>query len=108
LPALQVATELLQPDGIEVLLISVDRGGAQKALPVLEGKGVTKPRLGFDPKAMLSREMGVSGLPTSFLLSADQRRCSVYIGPREWHKNAMQNKIRYFIASDSSPTSVVK
>ena len=40
--------------------------------------------LGFDPKAALSREMGVTGLPTSFLLSANQQRCVVYVGPREW------------------------
>lgn len=96
MPSLQKAAKQLQPDGINVLLISVDRGGPRKALPVLQSRGVTLPLFGFDPKADLSREMGVSGLPTSFLLSADQKKCLVYVGPREWHEDAMLDEIRHF------------
>ncbi len=99
MPSLQMAAEQLLPDGIGVVLISVDRGGVNKALPVLRTNGVTTPRLGFDPKAALSREMGVNGLPTSFLLSADQQRCAVYLGPREWHEDQMQAEIRGFMAA---------
>ena len=99
MPSLQMAAEQLHPDGIDVVLISVDRGGVNKALPVLRTNGVTTPRLGFDPKAALSREMGVTGLPTSFLLSADQQRCAVYVGPREWHQDQMQAKIRAFVTA---------
>ena len=99
MPSLQMAAEQLHPDGIDVMLISVDRGGVNKALPVLRTNGVTTPRLGFDPKAALSREMGVTGLPTSFLLSADQQRCAVYVGPREWHEGQMQAKIRGFVTA---------
>ena len=96
MPSLQKAAEELHPDGIDVLLISIDRGGRQKALAVLQSRGVTAPRFGFDPKAALSREMGVAGLPTSFLLSADQQHCLVYVGPREWHEVAMLREIRDF------------
>ena len=104
MPSLQKAAEQLHPDGIDVLLISLDRGGVKKALPVLRAHGVTTPRLGFDPKAALSREMGVSGLPTSFLLSADHQNCVIYVGPREWHEDAMQAEIRGFITA-TSPNS---
>ena len=96
MPSLQIAAEQLLPDGIDVVLISVDRGGPKKALPVLRANGVTTPRLGFDPKAALSREMGVIGLPTSFLLSADQQKSAVYVGPREWHEDHMKAEIRGF------------
>ena len=104
MPSLQMAAEQLRHEGIDVLLISVDRGGVNKALPVLRANGVTTPRLGFDPKAALSREMGVTGLPTSFLLSADQQRCSIYMGPHEWHEDQIQAEIRSFVmvASTSS------
>lgn len=102
MPSLQKAAEQLHPDGIDVLLISLDRGGVKKALPVLRAHGVTTPRLGFDPKAALSREMGVSGLPTSFLLSADHQNCVIYVGPREWHEDAMQAEIRGFVTATSS------
>ena len=99
MPSLQMAAEKLHPEGIDVVLISVDRGGVNKALPVLRTNGVTTPRLGFDPKAALSREMGVTGLPTRFLLSADQKKCAVYVGPREWHEGQMQAKIRGFVTA---------
>ena len=102
MPSLQKAAKQLHPDGIDVLLISLDRGGVKKALPVLRAHGVTTPRLGFDPKAALSREMGVSGLPTSFLLSADHQNCVIYVGPREWHEDAMQAEIRRFVTATSS------
>ena len=102
MPSLQKAAEQLHPDGIDVLLISLDRGGVKKALPVLRAHGVTTHRLGFDPKAALSREMGVSGLPTSFLLSADHKNCVIYVGPREWHEDAMQAEIRGFVTATSS------
>ena len=108
MPSLQIAAERLQPDGIDVMLISLDRGGINKALPVLRASGVTTPRLGFDPTAALSREMGVTGLPTSFLLSADQQRCTVYVGPREWHEDQIQAEIRRFViaASNLSETAL--
>ena len=105
MPSLQKAADQLHPDGIDVLLISLDRGGVKKALPVLRANGVTTPRLGFDPKAALSREMGVSGLPTSFLLSADHKNCVIYLGPREWHEDAMQAEIRGFVAATSSKSA---
>ena len=105
MPSLQKAAEQLHPDGIDVLLISLDRGGVKKALPVLRAHGVTTPRLGFDPKAAISREMGVSGLPTSFLLSADHQNCVIYVGPREWHEDAMQAEIRGFVTATSSNSS---
>ena len=99
MPSLQKAAEQLRPDGIDMLLISVDRGGREKAVPVLQSRGLTTPRFGFDPKAALSREMGVAGLPTSFLLSADQQHCLVYVGPREWHEAAMLREIRDFASA---------
>ena len=102
MPSLQMAAKQLHRDGIDVVLISLDRGGAHKALPVLRANGVTTPLLGFDPKAALSRQMGVTGLPTSFLISADQQRCAVYVGPYEWHENEMQAEIQAFITAAST------
>ena len=107
MPSLQMAAERLHPAGIDVLLISLDRGGINKALPVLRANGVTTPRLGFDPKAALSREMGVTGLPTSFLLSADQQKCVVYVGPREWHEDQMQAEILGFVTTASTSSNSI-
>jgi hypothetical protein len=51
------AAAALAGDDVTVLLVSIDRGGAAKAMPFLDRHGVTGVRLGFDPKARLSREM---------------------------------------------------
>jgi len=93
LPALNNAAKRLGND-LTLLLISVDRGGRQKALPFLQDRGIARPLVGFDPKAALSREMGVRGLPTSFLLSADQSQSWAYVGPREWDSAPMIAEIR--------------
>jgi thiol-disulfide isomerase/thioredoxin len=93
LPALDRAARAL--DGaVGVLLVSVDRGGKSKAWPFLEARGIKAPHIGFDAKAALSREMGVRGLPTTFLISADQRTSWTYIGPREWDQADMLDQIR--------------
>ena len=83
LPGLNRAADKLS-GLLEILLISVDRGGSKKALPFLHSKSIKHPHLAFDAKGALSREMGVRGLPTSFLLDADQRYCWTFLGPREW------------------------
>ena len=101
LPALGRAATALADDGVTVLLVSIDRGGANKALPFLETHGVRQQdevRLGFDPRAKLSREMAVKGLPTSFVLSADQASAWRFVGPFEWDEPDMLGTIRSLIA----------
>ena len=83
LPSLDRASKKLAGE-VNILLISVDRGGSKKALPFLHDRGISRPRFAFDAKGALSREMGVRGLPTSFLVTADQRYCWAYQGSREW------------------------
>ena len=93
LPALDRASEKLA-DEVKILLISVDRGGRKKAFPFLQDRGISRPYLAFDANGALSREMGVRGLPTSFLVTADQRYCWAYEGPREWDHAAMIADLR--------------
>ena len=98
LPALSRAAEALAGDGVTVLLVSIDRGGAKKATPFLEKHGVTGALRGFDPKARLSREMGVRGLPTTILLSAGQDSAWRFVGPFEWDDQAMLTLVRGLLA----------
>ena len=94
LPALSRAAAALADDGIVVMLVSIDRGGAAKAVPFLERLGVTGLRLGFDPKAKLSREVGIRGLPTSLLLTSSQDKAWRFVGPFEWDSEDMLALIR--------------
>ena len=108
LPALDRASDKLV-DEVKILLISVDRGGAKKALPFLKVRGIGRPHFAFDANGALSREMGVRGLPTSFLVTADQGTCWVYEGPREWDDLAMIVELRRLLEGRNStavPSSV--
>lgn len=98
LPALSRAAAALAGDGITVLLVSIDRGGAAKAMPFLKEHGVTGVKLGFDPKARLSREMKVRGLPTTLLLPAGQDAAWRFIGPFEWDEQVMLDLLRGLLA----------
>ena len=103
LPALDRAQDKLFGE-VKILLISVDRGGSRKALPFLEDRGIGRPDLAFDANGALSREMGVRGLPTSFLVTADQRYCWVYQGSRDWDAIAMIFELRRLLEGHDSPT----
>ena len=103
LPALDRASYELAGE-VNILLISVDRGGSKKALPFLKDRSIGRPHLAFDANGALSREMGVRGLPTSFLVTADQRHCWIYQGPREWDDPAMIVELRQLLEGHGSPT----
>ena len=101
LPALSRAAAALAGDDVTVLLVSIDRGGVAKAMPFLDTHGVTGGevvRLGFDPKARLSREMQVRGLPTTILLPAAQDSAWRFVGPFEWDDEAMLTLVRQLVA----------
>ena len=98
LPSLERSAKVLAEDGIRVMLVSIDRGGPAKALPFLERLGVDTPHLGFDPKARLSREMGVRGLPTTILLNAGHQTSWSFVGPFEWDSPAVLQAVRAILA----------
>jgi thiol-disulfide isomerase/thioredoxin len=103
LPALDRAAKKLAGE-VQILLISVDRGGGKKALPFLRDRGISRPHFAFDSNSALSREMGVRGLPTSFLIGADQRHCWAYEGPREWDEPAMIAELWRLLEGHRSPS----
>ncbi len=98
LPALERATTALEAQSVRVLLVSVDRGGAKKAVPFLEKYGVSSPELAFDLKGTLSTHLGVRGLPTTFLLSADQVKSWAFVGPFEWDMPQVQHDIQALLS----------
>jgi thiol-disulfide isomerase/thioredoxin len=103
LPALNQAATSLADIDLVILLVSIDRGGPAKALPFLNDRGIVETeaksgmRFGFDRKANLPREMEVSGVPTSFLLSSDQTKSWLFKGPFEWDQPDMLTHIRTLV-----------
>ena len=103
LPALNQAATSLADIDLVILLVSIDRAGSVKALPFLNDRGIVETeaksgmRFGFDRKANLPREMEVSGVPTSFLLSSDQTKSWLFKGPFEWDQPDMLTHIRTLV-----------
>jgi len=97
LPALDRAATELNSKSVKVLLVSVDRGGPDKAVPFLEERGVRVPDLAFDPKGALLQRFGARGLPTTILLSADQTQSWTFVGPHEWDKATVIAQIESFL-----------
>ncbi len=98
LPALERAIAPLEAQSVRVLLVSVDRGGAKKAVPFLEKHGVSSPELAFDPMGALPRHLAVRGLPTTFLLSADQTKSWAFVGPFEWDMPQVQQDLQALLS----------
>ncbi len=93
LPALERAAAPLSMQSVKVLLVSVDRGGAKQAVPFLKRYGVSSPELAFDAKGNLSSHLALKGLPTTILLSADQTKSWVFVGPFDWDTQTVQQDI---------------
>ena len=98
LPALERAVAPFGAQSVRVLLVSVDRGGAKKAAPFLEKHGVSSPKMAFDPKGALSRHLAVRGLPTTFLLTADQTKSWAFVGPFEWDMPQVQQDLQALLS----------
>jgi len=71
MPALSRLKDAVAEDGITVLTLSEDRGGAKVAGKFLERVAITNLDILIDKKGKVSRKLGVGGLPTTILIDAD-------------------------------------
>ncbi len=68
MPALQAAAGKLADDGILVLPLSSDRGGAAVVRAFYEAHKLTALPIWLDPKGEAARAWGARGLPTSLII----------------------------------------
>lgn len=87
----------LGDEGLRVVTISLDKGGAKKAAPYLEREGLDNLEAFSDPKARLSREMGVLGLPVTAILGPDAREIGRLTGEAEWHSDEAKEWLRAIV-----------
>lgn len=86
-------------EGLRVITVSVDRQGLQKVKGFLEGQGLDNLPAYTDPKAVLSREMGVLGLPVTAILGPDAREIGRLTGEAEWHSDDAKDWLRAILAA---------
>lgn len=97
LPALDKAAETLAGD-IQLLLVSVDRGGAEQAAAFLAERGIDTPLTAYDAKSDWARALKFRGLPSTLIISADQTDIWVVSGPAEWDAEDALSQLRAQLA----------
>ncbi|MGC6517080.1 MAG: TlpA disulfide reductase family protein, partial [Candidatus Puniceispirillaceae bacterium] len=103
LPELAEAAHILSDkkagEEIQVVLISVDRKGADHAQAFLDERDITGVISAYNPKSDWPRHLGLRGLPATYLVSADKQDIYVINGPAAWADEAVISEIRSLITS---------
>ena len=82
---------------IEVVLISVDRKGAAHAQDFLDERGIKGVISAYNPTSDWPRTLGLRGLPSTYLLSADQTSIHLVSGPAAWADEAVLAQVKALI-----------
>jgi len=84
MPQLDRLAALVRENGIEVLTVSEDRLGLEKAAEFYTENKLTDLPLLVDPKMRVLKAMGVRGLPSTILINAEGMEIGRVIGVAEW------------------------
>ena len=99
LPSLDRLNADLGDESFEVVLVSIDRGGARVYKPFMEKLGITATGSAEDSKAALMRAMKAPGLPTTYLVAPDGNILGRLVGDAEWDSDAAKALIKYYTSS---------
>ena len=97
MPALDRMQEALAADGILVLALSSDRGGAEQVRPFYERVGIRHLGLWLDPRMAAARAFGVRAVPTTVIVDRGRREVSRLAGPADWDAEPMVAAVRRLV-----------
>jgi thiol-disulfide isomerase/thioredoxin len=89
MPQLDRLKERLASDGIRVLALSEDRGGAPLVKKFYDVNGIKNLEVLIDVGGNVLRDMRIRGLPTTVLIDADGREVGRALGAAEWDSDAV-------------------
>jgi thiol-disulfide isomerase/thioredoxin len=105
MPSLDRLADLVRGDGIEVLALSQDRGGAEAVQAFYRRTGVRHLGVWLDPRGAAARAWGARGLPTTFILDRAGLVAARLEGAAAWDEPAMVARIRALVESPRGPTA---
>ena len=85
MPSMERLYQTFKQADFVLLAVSMDRQGEEVARPFVENLQLTFPVL-LDSTLEVSRQYGVRGLPTSYLIDPDGRLIGAVIGARDWYR----------------------
>ncbi len=83
MPSMERLHQRFKDQGLVVLAISEDAGGASVVGPYLKKHKLTFP-VGLDPKTSVASLYGVWAIPSTFIIDKRGNRALFANGPREW------------------------
>lgn len=98
LPSLERMSAKLAPEGLGVIALSLDRGGASAVKNFFEGKDIKLP-IHTDEGRRLVRETGVKGLPTTLIIDRQGQEVARLIGPAEWDSPEVIAVLRTYLGA---------
>ncbi|MGD9785334.1 MAG: TlpA family protein disulfide reductase [Hyphomicrobiaceae bacterium] len=84
MPALDRLQKQMGSDKFEVVAVSVDKNGFDKARKFLQGIDVSSLAFYADPSARAASEVKAIGMPATLLIDAEGREVGRLLGPAEW------------------------
>ena len=100
MPALDHLRAALETDGIEVLALSSDRGGASVVEQFYRQNGIENLPITLDDGLRSARALKVRGLPTTVLIDANGFDVGRLIGAAEWDSEDALSLIRGCLSDD--------
>lgn len=101
MPSLQKLDELMQAEGVRVLLVSVDEEYKTEVPPVVKQLGLKLP-LFIDSEQRLAEALDVSMIPVTYIVESSTRKIlAIESGERDWSGSAMVEKIRALLKKPS-------
>ncbi len=97
LPALETAAAHLREHSIKVVLVNVDRGGAEVAQPFLDKRQINTPLSAYDPNGEWARALKLRGLPTTLLIKQGLSGYASHTGPAEWASPAVLDQVTDYL-----------
>jgi len=101
LPGMDRLQAEMADDGLNVVAISLDRGGLKKARTFWNRADMTM-NLYADPDKDLAQQMGVIGLPVTAILGPDGREIGRLIGEAEWDSAEAQKMLHFLIKATAA------
>lgn len=101
LPGMDKLQAEMAEDGLNIVAISLDRGGLKKARTFWK-RADMQMGLYADPDKDLAQQMGVIGLPVTAILGPDGREIGRLIGEAEWDSEGAQKMLHFLIDATKS------
>lgn len=99
MPSLDHLAALVREEGIEVLALSQDRGGAEAVRAFYARAGVQHLGVWLDPRGAAARSWGARGLPTTLVIDRAGREAARLEGAAEWTTPALVERIRALVTT---------